>query len=121
MAQPLQRQIIEQARDLIKDPSRWIKTEEARTIDREMWTAANPDAYAFCAYGALQHAAFRLTGAEAVDLANKAMETLAHVISPDHGYGGWDTDSIQDIVFTLNDGEGHAHILAAFDLALEQI
>jgi hypothetical protein len=78
MSKALYRQIIVDARDLIAVERRWIQNARAITRGRDRIEAHHPRAKRFCAMGAVERAAFSLTGdvARAELLARAACESL---------------------------------------------
>lgn len=78
MSKSLQHQIIADARGLVADERRWIQNARAITRGRDRIEPHHPRAKRFCALGALERAAFTLTGevARARSLALSATECL---------------------------------------------
>ena len=106
MSKPLQHQIIADARGLVADERRWIQNARAITRGRDRIEPYHPRAKRFCALGALERAAFTLTGevARARSLALSATECLC--------------PAAKNAVFELehiNDRQGHASVLRLFD------
>ncbi len=114
MAKSLQRQIIEQARELIADPGHWIRGQEKKTI-----ITADGETSAWCAWGAIQEAVDALSpdadAKEAEKLALAAAEPLMAIAA-----GHADDPMLEDI-FEVNDSGDHADVIAMFDLALETV
>lgn len=104
-------QAIARARNLISDPDKWCQGAQARASDGFETPALNPDACSWCAWGALISAAYDLTGhpRDATLLANNAA-CLLHEDIVDFGI---------TVLFSKNDNEGHAAVLALFDKALQ--
>ena len=108
MAKPLERQIIEQARGLIARPEQWTQGEFARDRDGKPVSWRSPDAAQFCVWGALNRAAYEMTGdrRQAITLGDHAARALR-----DNGKslsGG-------------NDQGTHADMLAVFDKYLRSL
>ena len=106
MSMALHHQIITDARALIAAEHRWIQIARAITRGRDRIEAHHPRAKRFCAVGALECAAFNLTGdvARAQLLARAACECLC--------------PAAMDAVFELehiNDRHGHAAVHSVFD------
>ena len=101
MARPLKLQIVERARTLIADESRWCRCELARDANGVGVCPTSDSATKRCGLGALIMAAYRITNdrRQAHDLAIKAMRPL-------HGSA---------TLVNVNDVRGHAAVLALFD------
>jgi hypothetical protein len=101
MAKPLKLQIVEQARALIADKSRWCRGHLARDTNGVAVCPTSDSATKRCGLGALIMAAYQVTNdrRQAHDLAIKAMRPL-------HGSA---------TLVNVNDVRGHAAVLALFD------
>jgi hypothetical protein len=101
MSRSLKLQIVEQARALIADESRWCRCELARDVNGMGVCPTSDSATKRCGLGALIAAAYQLTNNHraAYDLAIKAMRPL-------HGSA---------TLVNVNDVRGHAAVLALFD------
>jgi hypothetical protein len=101
MAKPLKLQIVEQARALIADKSRWCRGDLARDTNGVGVCPTSDSATKRCGLGALIMAAYQVTKdrRQAHDLAIKAMRPL-------HGSA---------TLVNVNDVRGHAAVLALFD------
>ncbi len=101
MSQPLERQIIEKARALIATPETWTQGEFARDTCGERVSWRSPQAVRFCVWGALNRAAYDMTGdrRRSVTLADHAARTLRHGVASLSG---------------TNDQGTHADVLAVF-------
>ena len=101
MSRPLKVQIVEQARALIADESRWCRGEIARDAKGRGVCPMSDSATKRCGLGALIMAAYQITNdrRQAHDLAIKAMRPL-------HGSA---------TLVNVNDVRGHAAVLALFD------
>jgi hypothetical protein len=108
MSKPLYHQIVTRARQLISDPARWTQGELAKRKNGLPIEPSDPDAYRFCAVGALTRAASDLTGDF---FAADALATEVHValLSFAEIPAGQTLECINDF------GEGHATILKIFD------
>lgn len=121
MSKSLQRQIIEQARNLIADKDKWTQGALARDEDNhDLLSPTDMGAVKFCAIGAV-----RYIGAQMGVMDTTAAERhLALVVEPDNtDILSFDGDECESIVGPENDGDiAHAHddVLAMFDLALEE-
>jgi hypothetical protein len=104
MAKPLKFQIIERAKELIQDESRWCRGYLAMDASKDSADPTSTVAVRRCALGALMAAAYQLTNhrVRAYELALNALRPLC----------GSNT-----IVMT-NDHRGHAAVLALFDEAM---
>jgi hypothetical protein len=104
MAKPLKFQIIERAKELIQDESRWCRGYLAMDASKDSADPTSTVALRRCALGALMAAAYQLTNhrVQAYELAFNALRPLC----------GSNT-----IVMT-NDHRGHAAVLALFDEAM---
>jgi hypothetical protein len=102
MSQPLERQIIEKARALIATPDTWTQGEFARDADGERVSWRSPDAVRFCVWGALNRAAYDMTGdrRRSITLADHAARALRKGVTSLSG---------------TNDQGTHADVLAVFD------
>ena len=101
MSKSLKLQIVEQARVLIIDESRWCRGELARDANGVGICPMSDSAMRRCGLGALIMAAYQITNdrRQAHDLAIKAMRPL-------HGSA---------TLVNVNDLRGHAAVLALFD------
>ena len=101
MSKPLKLQIVEQARALVADESRWCRGELARDANGVGVCPTSDSATKRCGLGALIMAAYQITNdrRQAHDLAIKAMRPL-------HGSA---------TIVNVNDVRGHAAALALFD------
>ena len=101
MSKPLKLQIVEQARALVADESRWCRGEIARDAKGRGVCPMSDSATKRCGLGALIMAAYQITNdrRQAHDLAMKAMRPL-------HGSA---------TLVNVNDVMGHAAMLALFD------
>ena len=106
-----EREIVRRAREIISEPEQFSRVYFARGWADESVDFADPRATKFCAVGALQRAAFEMTGdrSEAYAAAQGVQEVVraARV--------GGDASSLMEI----NDREGHEAVLELFDAALE--
>ena len=84
MSHPLERQIIEQARALIATPDTWAQGEFARDAEGRAISWRSPLAVRFCLWGALNRAAYAMTGdrRQAIALADRAAKTMRARFSP---------------------------------------
>lgn len=125
MAKSLQRQIIEQARDLISDKERWVQGALAENGECVNVNPADFDAVKFCAIGAVRHVGAKMGMADTTSVER----VLAHVVAnpqDDNDMSNWTSADCEGVVASENDDEGdgvdaHADILALFDLALEEV
>jgi hypothetical protein len=101
LSKPLKLQIVEQARGLVADQSRWCRGELARDANGVGVCPTSDSATKRCGLGALIMAAYQITNdrRQAHDLAIKAMRPL-------HGSA---------TLVNVNDVRGHAAVLALFD------
>ena len=101
MSKPLKLQIVEQARALVADESRWCRGEIARDAKGRGVCPMSDSATKRCGLGALIMAAYQITNdrRQAHDLAIKAMRPL-------HGSA---------TLVSVNDVRGHEAVLALFD------
>lgn len=78
MSQPLERRIIERARALIATPQTWTQGEFARDANGQPVNWRSPDAVQFCLWGALNRAAYEMTGnkRQSIPLADHAAAAL---------------------------------------------
>jgi hypothetical protein len=105
MSQPLERQIVERARALIARPEAWSRGEFARDAHGQPVSWRSPAAVQFCVWGALNRAAFEMTGDKyrSVPLADHAAAALRQGVAS---------------LSRVNDGGTHAQVLALFDTYL---
>jgi len=108
MSQPLERRIIENARALIATPQTWTQGEFARDGNGERVSWRSPEAVRFCVWGALNRAAYDVTGDRrgAVTLADHAARTLRQGMKSLSG---------------TNDQGTHAVVIAVFDRYLGRV
>jgi hypothetical protein len=101
LSRPLKVQIVEGARALISDESRWCRGELARDAKGRSVCPMSDSAMKRCGLGALLMASYEITRDHraAYDLAIKAMRPL-------HGTA---------TLVKVNDIRGHAAVLALFD------
>ena len=101
MSRPLKVQIVERARALIADESRWCRCELARDANGVGVCPMSDSAVKRCGLAALIAASYEITGEHhaAYDLAIKAMRPL-------HGTA---------TLVKVNDIRGHTAVLALFD------
>jgi hypothetical protein len=101
LSKPLKLQIVEQARALVADQSRWCRGELARDANGVGVCPTSDCATKRCGLGALIMAAYQITNdrRQAHDLAIQAMRPL-------HGSA---------TLVNVNDVRGHAAVLALFD------
>ncbi len=99
--------ILKAARAIIEDPKHWTSRTFSRLKDGTPCLIDDPNAYSFCAEGALERAnpARTETWAAAADFLDAAANKLS-----DLDGGG--------IVY-INDRRGHAAVLGCFDRAIE--
>ena len=102
MSQPLERQVIEQARALIATPQTWTQGEFARDEAGNPVSWRSRQAVQFCLWGALNRAAYVMTGDRrmAITLADRAAAAMREP-------GG--------SLSRVNDHGTHADVLAIFD------
>jgi len=105
MAKPLKVQIIERAKDLIQDESRWCRGYLAVDADGISADPTGSEAVRRCALGALLAAAYQLTNSR-----EKSCELATNALRPLCG---------SNKVVLVNDYQGRAAILALFDEAIE--
>jgi hypothetical protein len=105
MSKPLERQVIEQARALIADPAAWTQGEFARDACGNAVSWRSPEAVQFCLWGALNRAAYAMTGdkRQAITLADRAASAMREP-------GG--------SLSRVNDTGTHRDVLALFDACL---
>jgi hypothetical protein len=104
MSKPVQLQILQRARALIEDERHWCPGDLARDANGFSVSPTDSSATQRCALGALVAAAYQSTGdiRLARDLAMSAMRPLIGASTLTH----------------INDVEGHAAVLALFDMAI---
>jgi hypothetical protein len=109
MTTTVHKQVLINARALIADPARWTQRMYASTASGQKVAWYDPSAAKWCAVGALYRAAYDLLGdaKEATRIGNAA----AKCIRPRCRFRGG--------LPAMNDTQGHAAVLAAFDEALE--
>ena len=108
MTTTVQKQVLINARALIADPAHWTSCTIARTADDHAVDCFVSSATKWCAQGAIYRAAYDLIGdqKEATRIGNKVAKSI-------HG-PRWFFVSLA----IINDGQGHAAVLAVFDEAL---
>ena len=108
MSQPLERQIVERARGLIATPQTWTQGEFARDAHGEPVNWRSPQAVQFCLWGALNRAAYEMTGDRhrSVGLADHAAAALRRGVTS---------------LSRINDHGTHAEVLALFDKDLTKV
>ena len=104
MSKPLSRPIIERARTLIVDESRWCRGALARDVSGRQVDPTDATALRWCACGALVAVALELVSdlSQAHDLAAAAAREMRYCSS----------------LINTNDTGGHVAVLALFDKAL---
>ena len=109
MTTTVQKQVLINARALIADPAHWTRCTLACTADGHHVDWYDHSATKWCAMGAIYRAAYDLIGdqKEATRIGDEAAKSIYRP--------RWFTVSLPKI----NDGQGHAAVLAAFDKALE--
>ena len=107
MSKPLERQVIEQARALIADPAAWTQGEFARDVSGNAVSWRSREAVQFCLWGALNRAAYEMTGDRygSVGLVDRAAAALRRGIPS---------------LSRVNDHGTHADVLAVLDKYLQQ-
>jgi hypothetical protein len=102
MSKPLERQVIEQARALIADPAAWTQGEFARDVSGNAVSWRSREAVQFCLWGALNRAAYEMTGdkRQSIALADKAAAAMREP-------GG--------SLSRVNDTGTHRDVIAIFD------
>lgn len=105
MSKPLERQVIEQARALIADPAAWTQGEFARDAAGNPVSWRSREAVQFCLWGALNRAAYDMTGDKrrSITLADRAAAAMREP-------GG--------SLSRVNDTGTHRDVLAIFDTFL---
>ena len=108
MTTTVQKQVLINARALIADPAHWTSCTLARTADDHVVGWYDRSATKWCAQGAIYRAAYDLVGdrKEATRIGNE----VASSILPRR----WLSGALPNV----NDGRGHAAVLAVFDEAL---
>lgn len=96
-------EVLREAYELIKDREHWTQGCAARTIEDHPCEALDPDAFSFCAVGAVQRTVDRAGDDFDGWLFSEAMEFV----------GG------EDPIVILNDEQGHTAVLRAFKKAIE--
>jgi hypothetical protein len=107
MAKPLVTLIIERARALIADQATWCQGTFAFLADGRRCSAHEAGAVRFCAYGALQRAAYDLSGKRALaeELAQKAAVAIT----------GRTASRARATIIQTNDSHGRLAVLRLFD------
>ena len=108
MTTTVQKQVLINARALIADPAHWTRGELACTAEGQSVAWYDPSAARWCAQGAIYRAACDLVAdqKEATRIGNEVAKSI---------YGRrWHFVSLA----IINDRQGHAAVLAAFDKAL---
>ena len=108
MSQPLERQVIEQARALIATPAAWTQGEFARDTSGKPVSWRSPQAVQFCLWGALNRAAYAMTG-----------DKLRAIPLADHAAGALREAGTS--LSRVNDHGTHADVLALFDKYLKRL
>ena len=118
MAQPLIDRVLNDARTIISDRKRRLRSREAVTADGTDCDPCAADAVRFCAVGALIHSAFELTGDH--ERAHRLGWKIAGMIADagklrrvDESDGGW-------ALALVNDTRGQAAVLRAVDALIDQ-
>jgi hypothetical protein len=101
MARPLKLQIVERARALIADESRWCRRELALDANGVVVSPTSARAVKRCALGAVIAAAYQLTNDY------NAAHQLGHEVLGTHYRAA--------TLMHINDSRGHAAVLALFD------
>jgi hypothetical protein len=103
MSQPLERRVIETARALIATPRTWTQGEFARDACGEPVSWRSSRAASFCVWGALNRAAYNLTGdrRQAITLADHAARALRNGTS---SLSGTNDNGTHDDVMAIFDG-----------------
>lgn len=103
MSKPIDTQIIERARDMIRDRNKWCWGAQARDVRGHPVDPLEADAVKFCAWGALQRSALDVTGSasptQCMELVRQIGRDLTHLV-------------------VTNDCYGREAVLALFDAAL---
>ena len=107
MAKPLQHQVIARALELIADEANWSQGAWARTASGKPCPWIHPGAQSFCAFGALNRAAFELAAGGGYELAISAARQVVSARGGSHAH-----------LPEINDSEGHAVVVAMFKRAL---
>jgi hypothetical protein len=119
MAQPIVDRVLNDARTIISDRKRRLRSCEAVTADGTDCDPCADDAVRFCAVGALIHSAFELTGdhERAHRLGGKIAGMIADAANlrrvDDSDGGGW-------ALALVNDNRGQAAVLRAIDALIMQ-
>lgn len=103
-------QLLQAARETIRDPKYWIQGEFARTKTGENCSSQDPRAYSFCAVGAvLRHFKPPLTDKEYIK-ARSSLDIAARKVG------------IKYLTITaLNDHGTHKQVLQMFDQAIQDL
>jgi hypothetical protein len=104
MSKPLKFQIIERAKELIRDERHWCRGYLAMDASGYSADPTSKEAARRCALGALTAAAYQLTNDRV-----RAYELALNALRPLRG---------SNTVVLTNDHRGHAAVLALFDEAL---
>ena len=108
MAKSLHHQIVTRARQLISDPTCWTQGELAKRKNGLPIEPSDPEAYRFCAVGALTRAASELTS-DAFTANALADEVHIALLTSAEIPAGLTLECVNDI------GQGHSAILKIFD------
>lgn len=99
-------EILEKARELISDESRWTQGCPARNTEGRYTPIGSPDAVCFCSIGAICKVMFidemKVTGQKATEILRKALP---------QGWGG--------SITAFNDTKKHSAIVQLFDRAID--
>jgi len=110
MAKTVNRQIVERARVLVAGKETWTRFAVAKCTDGYRTTPWLPGAVKFCAVGALQRAAYEVTGDE--QLALKVVPMIAADMTDPRKV------AVSKLMF-VNDFRGRQAVLRLFDRYLE--
>lgn len=106
-------EILEKARNIIKDRGRWTVGSYARSLHGESVASLSQEAYSFCAMGAVRRA--RLVGISLDDSAVSDISNADKVLrkkAVERGYMG---------ISELNDEGDHDRVLDMFDRAITEL
>ena len=108
MTTTVQKQVLINARALIADPAHWTRGELACTAEGQSVAWCDPSATKWCAQGAIYRAAYDLVAdqKEATRIGNGAAKSICR------------PRRLFMSLTIINDRQGHAAVLAAFDKAL---